>query len=144
MKKPAPEIGLVVKYDFLWSHERERGFEDGAKERPCVIVTAIIRKDDGVTEVLVVPITHSPPREGTVAIEIPHKVGRHLGLDHERSYIIANESNSVSWDDAGIVPAVPGKQWAYGRIPMPLYERLRTAMLDLLKARKLRTAIRKS
>ncbi len=144
MKKPAPEIGLVVRYDFLWSHEREKGFEDGAKERPCAIVTAVTRKDDGVIEVLVVPVTHSPPGDDTTAIEIPHKVGQHLGLDHERSYIIANESNTVSWDDAGIVPAIPGKQWAYGRIPKPLYERLRSAMLELLKARKLKTAKRKT
>jgi len=142
VKKPEPEIGLVIKYDFLWSHEREQGFEEGAKERPCVIVTAIVRKDDGVTEVLVAPITHSPPREGTVAIEIPHKVGRHLGLDDDRSYIVANESNSVAWDDAGIVPAAPGKQWAYGRIPKVLYDQLRASMLDLLNRRKLKTTVR--
>lgn len=142
MKKPEPEIGLVIKYDFLWSHEREKGFAEGAKERPCVIVTAIVRKDDGAVEVLVAPITHSPPQTGTVAIEIPHKVGRHLGLDDERSYIVANESNSVSWDDAGIVPVIPGKQWAYGRIPKGLYDRLRTTMLDLLSKRKLKTAKR--
>lgn len=143
MKKPEPEIGLVIKYDFLWSHEREQGYEEGAKERPCVIVTAIVRKDDGVTEVLVAPITHSPPREGVVAIEIPHKVGRHLGLDDQRSYIIANESNSVARGDAGIVPVTPGKQWAYGRIPKALYDHLRTSMLNLLNRRKLKTTVRK-
>ena len=144
MKKPEPEIGLVIKYDFLWSHEDEKGFQEGAKERPCVIVTAIVRKDDDVTEVLVAPITHSPPRESRLAIEIPYSVGRHLGLDDERSYIVANESNSVSWDDSGIVPVVPGKQWAYGRIPKALYNQLRTSMLDLLNKRKLKTTARKS
>lgn len=144
MKKPEPEIGLVIKYDFLWSHERQQGFEEGAKERPCVIVTAIVRKDSGETEVLVAPITHSPPREGTVAIEIPYKLGRHLGLDDDRSYIIADESNTVSWDDAGIVPVTPGKQWAYGRIPKALYDQLRASMLDLLNKRKLKMARRKS
>lgn len=142
MKKPEPQVGLVIKYDFLWSHEREQGFEEGAKERPCVIVTAITRKDDGGIEILVAPITHSLPRAGTVAIEIPHKVGRHLGLDDDRSYIIANEANSVSWDDAGIVPVTPGKQWAYGRIPKALYDQLKATMLDLLTRRKLKTAIR--
>lgn len=86
---------------------------------------------------------HSPPREGTFAIEIPHKVGRHLGLDDERSYIIASESNSVAWDDAGIVPAMPGKQWAYGRVPKALYDQLCASMLDLLNRRKLKTTVRK-
>jgi mRNA-degrading endonuclease toxin of MazEF toxin-antitoxin module len=142
VKKPEPQIGLVIRYDFLWSHEREKGLIEGAKERPCVIVTAITRKDDGAMEILVAPITHSPPQEGTIAIEIPHKVGRHLGLDDDRSFIIANESNSVSWDDAGIVPVIPGKQWEYGRIPKGLYDQLRSTMLDLLTKRKLKTTKR--
>jgi mRNA-degrading endonuclease toxin of MazEF toxin-antitoxin module len=143
VKKPAPAIGLVIRYDFLWSHERDKGYQEGAKERPCVIVTAIVRKETGDTEVLVAPITHSPPQEGTVAIEIPSKVGRHLGLDDERSYIIANEANSVSWDDPGIVPAVPGKQWAYGFVPKGLYDQLRATMLDLAAKRKIKAADRK-
>ena len=143
MKKPAPAIGLVIRYDFLWSHERDKGYQEGAKERPCVIVTSIVRKETGDTEVLVAPITHSPPQEGTVAIEIPSKVGRHLGLDDERSYIIANEANSVSWDDPGIVPAVPGKQWAYGFVPKGLYDQLRATMLDLAAKRKIKAADRK-
>lgn len=143
MKKPAPEIGLVIRYDFLWSHERDKGYEAGAKERPCVIVTAIIRTETGDTEILVAPITHAPPREGKAAIEIPHKVGRHLGLDDERGYIIANEANSVSWDDPGIVPAFPGKRWVYGRLPKGLYDQLRGTMLELARGRKLRPADRK-
>lgn len=143
MKKPAPEIGLVIRYDFLWSHERDKGYDEGAKERPCVIVTAIIRKETGETEILVAPITHAPLRAGTVAIEIPPQVGRHLGLDDERGYIIANEANSVSWDDPGIVPVRPGERWAYGRIPKGLYNQLRATMLDLAGKRKLKAADRK-
>jgi mRNA-degrading endonuclease toxin of MazEF toxin-antitoxin module len=143
VKKPAPAIGLVIRYDFLWSHERDKGYQEGAKERPCVVVTALVRKETGDTEVLVAPITHSPPEIGTVAIEIPHKVGRHLGLDDARSYIIANEANSVSWDDPGIVPVIPGKQWAYGFIPKGLYDQLRATMLDLLRQRKIKAADRK-
>jgi len=142
VKKPEPAVGLVIRYDFLWSNERERGFANGVKERPCVIVTAIVRKADGMTEVLLVPITHTPPAEGTVAIEVPTKVGRHLGLDDERSYIIADESNSVAWDDAGIVPAEPAKRWAYGRVPQALYDQLRASMIDLHSKRKLKTGRR--
>ena len=36
MKKPEPETGLVIRYDFLWSHERDRGLDNGVTERPCV------------------------------------------------------------------------------------------------------------
>lgn len=142
MIKPQPQVGLVVRSDFLWSHERDQGYRAGAKERPCVIVTAVIHGDAGETHVLVAPITHSAPRDGTVAIEIPPRVKRHLGLDHERSYVIADEANTVSWDDPGIVPAVPGERWAYGRLPQGLYLAVRDAMLGLLKARKLKTTNR--
>ncbi len=142
MERPEPKVGLVIRYDFLWSHERERGREEGAKERPCVIVTAVVRKNTGETDILVAPITHSPPREGDAAIEIPHKVGRHLGLDDERGYIVADEVNTVSWDDAGIVPVRPGRQWAYGRIPKGLYDQLRAAMLVLVRQGRLKTANR--
>jgi len=142
VKKPEPQVGLVIRYDFLWSHERERGFEGGVKDRPCVIVTAIVRKSDGSTEVLLAPITHSSPAKETVAIEVPRRVGRSLGLDDERSYIIADETNSVAWDDPGIVPAEPGRRWAYGRIPQALYETLRASMLDLHSKRKLKTGRR--
>jgi len=107
-----------------------------------VIVTAVIRKDTGETDVLVAPITHSSPREAEVAIEIPHKVRRHLGLDDERGYIIADEVNTVSWDDAGIVPVRPGQQWVYGRIPKGLYDQLRAAMLILLSKQRLKIANR--
>lgn len=141
MKKPEPQVGLVIRYDFLWSHERARGHDAGAKERPCVIVTAVTRTA-GDVHVLVAPLTHATPRVGTVAIEIPTRVKRHLGLDTERSFIIADEANSVSWDDPGIVPAVPGERWEYGRLPQALYVSLRDAMLELVKARRLKTANR--
>lgn len=143
MIKPAPQIGMVIRYDFLWSHERGKGYAAGVKDRPCVIVTAIVQAEGGETHVLVAPITHSAPKDDTVAIEIPPKVKQHLGLDHARSFIIADEANSVSWDDPGIVPAIPGERWAYGRLPQGLYLAVRDAMLGLATARKLKTADRK-
>lgn len=143
MKKPEPQIGLVIRYDFLWSHEQAKGYAQCAKERPCVIVTAIVRKTTGETTVLVAPMTHSAPGEGDTAIEIPTAVRRHLGLDQARSYIVAGEGNSVSWDDPGIVPAQPGIRWAYGRIPNALYDQLRAAMIDLAGRRQMQAVVRK-
>jgi mRNA-degrading endonuclease toxin of MazEF toxin-antitoxin module len=143
VKKPEPEIGLVIRYDFLWSHEQAKGYAQGAKDRPCVIVTAIVRRTTGETTVLVAPITHSAPGEGDTAIEIPVAVRRHLRLEEARSYIISNEANSVSWDDPGVVPAQPGVRWAYGRIPKALYDRLRAAMIDLAGRRQMKAFVRK-
>lgn len=143
MIKPAPQVGLVIRYDFLWSHERGKGYAAGVKDRPCVIVTAVIRGPTGQTDVLLAPITHSPFQDGTVALDIPPMIGRHLGLDDARGYIIADEVNTVSWDDPGIVPAIPGQRWVYGRLPKSLYDALRSAMLDCVKAGRLKSANRK-
>ena len=142
MNKPEPEVGLVIRYDFLWSHERAKGYAAGVKDRPCVIVTAVIRGEQGQTRVLLAPITHSTPANSTAAVDIPPKVARHLGLDGERGYIITGETNAVSWDDPGIVPAIPGRRWAYGRLPEALYAAVRRAMAVRLKTGKLKSSDR--
>lgn len=144
MKKPEPVPGLVIRYDFLWSHEHERGQSEGVKDRPCVIVAAIVRNADGKTEVLLVPVTHTPPSAPGAAVAVPARVGAHLGLDDRQSYIVTSEANSVSWDDPGIVPARPGETWAYGRLPKALYEQIRSAMLGQVRQHKLKTAKRQS
>lgn len=144
MKKPEPEVGLVIRYDFPCSHERARGYAAGVKDRPSVVVTAVIRGDAGQTKVLLAPITHRAPEKSVAAIDIPLKVARHLGLDSERGYIIAGEPNTVSWDDPGIIPAVPGRRWAYGRLPKALYAAVRSAMAERLKAGKLKSVDRKA
>lgn len=143
MKKPEPVPGLVIRYDFLWSHEREKGQGEGSKDRPCVVVTAIVRNADGKTEVLLVPVTHSSPAIQSDAICIPAAVSIHLGLDDGPSYVVTGEANAVSWDDAGIIPARPGKDWAYGRLPKGLYEDIRSGMLEQLRQHKLKTGKRR-
>lgn len=118
MKKPEPSAGLVVRYDYLWRDEEQRGRLEGAKDRPCAIVVAKIGEGaDG--RVWMAPITHRPPADPRCAIEIPDKVKEHLGLDDARSWIVTNELNSVAWSDPGIVPAT-GSRWAYGFLPPKL------------------------
>ncbi|BCG77441.1 type II toxin-antitoxin system PemK/MazF family toxin [Mesorhizobium sp. 113-3-3] len=85
MPLPDPQLGLVISYAYLWHHEHQAGREEGRKDRPCVIVLASERDADGVI-VTVVPITHLPPADPSLAIELPPAVKRHLGLDGERSW----------------------------------------------------------
>lgn len=35
---------------------------EGAKDRPCAMIVALQRAEDGSQQVYVAPITHSPPR----------------------------------------------------------------------------------
>jgi hypothetical protein len=85
---PEPQPGLVIFYAYLWSDEAERGLVEGRKDRPCAIVVAIEHPEQaGRRQVVVVPITHTPPHDPTVGIEIPRRVKEHLGLDGERSRV---------------------------------------------------------
>ena len=68
MPLPAPELGLVISYAYLWSSEAAEGQEEGLKDRPCAIVLSA-RDDRGYTVVAVVPVTHSPPQRREEAVE---------------------------------------------------------------------------
>ncbi|MGD0434098.1 MAG: hypothetical protein ABSA58_23700 [Acetobacteraceae bacterium] len=62
MALPDPQSGLVISYSYLWHYEHNVGRDEGAKTRPCVIVLAVDKPEEGTTVVRVAPITHSPPR----------------------------------------------------------------------------------
>jgi hypothetical protein len=92
---PKPELGLVIRYSYLWLQEHREGREEGVKDRPCAIILAA-RHHDGETQVLV-PVTHSPPDDHAAALELPPAVKHHLGLDAERSWVVLSESNLFDW-----------------------------------------------
>ena len=140
MKKPDPEVGQIVKFDYLWRAERLQGRVDGAKDRPCAVVLARRQQDDGSFIVLLAPITHSAPEASTVSIAIPSQSSKATGLDNAQSWLILSEVNLVPWSDAGIVPAHKS-QWLYGYLPRKVATRateevgkmLRKAVLGIVK-----------
>jgi uncharacterized protein YifN (PemK superfamily) len=135
MKKPAPEVGLVIRYDYLWHDEAMKGREEGAKDRPCAVIQRVEKTETGGHTVLVAPITHTPPSGQNEGVEIPHRVTKHLGLDDQPQWIKTTEVNRVSWDDAGITPATK-KQWAYGRLPKGLYDQAKKSIQQNARVRK--------
>jgi hypothetical protein len=99
---PDPKPGLIVRYDYLWSHEAAAGRDQG-KDRPACLLAA----SDSLTKprfVVLLPITHSPPDVQAVGIEIPAKVKRALGLDDAPSWVIVSEHNIDEWPNAGLSP----------------------------------------
>ena len=124
-----PVVGDIIRYDFLWAEEQERGQQDGAKDRPCAIVVAKKRKEDGSFRVLLAPITHTPPAiyDENNGIEVPVKVARYLGLDDERSWIKTHQLNELTWPKdqipVGVIPTKSGS-WTYGSLPDALSKRL--------------------
>ncbi len=139
MTFPAAKPGLVIRYSFLWSHEKDAGAEEGSKDRPCAIVVAAPRKDNGDIAVIVAPVTHARPDDPADSLEIPAAICRSLGLDGQGHWLRLDELNAFAWPgyDLRAIPGKPG-EYAYGMLPKPLFEDLRTAILDRQKAKSQR------
>ena len=138
MSLPKPRPGLVISYSYLWAEEHHAGRDEGIKDRPCAIIAArqIIEGREIVT---VVPVTHSPPRDPLLAIEIPPAIKSHLGLDDLRSWIILGETNDFIWPGPDIRP-VPGSfppRFAYGMLPPGFYAHIRGKILELHRSRRI-------
>src|ERR1700686_1249298 len=115
MALPEPEPGLVISYAYLWHREHQGGWEEGRKDRPCVIVLATASASDGATVVTVLPVTHRLPDDADAAVEIPQGVKELLGLDMERSWVVVSEGNKFVWPgyDLRRVPGTPTR-YEYG------------------------------
>ena len=129
MALPVPEPGLVIRYSYLWRSEAQRGQEEGLKDRPCAVVLASAQKSSGETRVMVAAITHSQPSKEARAIEVPLKVGQHLGFDAARSWIITSEVNVFTWPGPDLRAQGPGK-FAFGHLPRSLALKLRDTIIE--------------
>jgi hypothetical protein len=140
---PVPQPGLVIRYSYLWLSEHRRGQEEGVKDRPCAVLLALTN-NEGEQKVVVLPITHTPPSDPSLAVEIPSDTKRRLGLDRERSWIIVTESNRFTWPGPDLRPATPGDaaSVAYGLLPRALFNEVRTKWLALFEARRTLTVPR--
>lgn len=131
MSFPEPYAGLVIRYSYLWKREYEQGREEGVKDRPCAVVL-VVTDDDGEKDVLVIPITHTPPSDPNSAVEIPIETKRRLGLDAERSWIVVTEANEFVWPGPDLRP-LPGRDAstvAYGPLPPRLFAHVRDKFLE--------------
>lgn len=139
MPLPAPVPGLVIRYSFLWRDEARAGREEGSKDRPCAVLLVTTAKN-GRQIVTVLPITHTPPTDERLAVEIPAKTKARLGLDEARSWIILDEANRFEWPGPDLRP-VPGDadaNVAYGLLPAALYDIVRTKWLAAFDAHRAR------
>lgn len=137
MPLPRPLPGLVLRYSYLWHDEARRGLEEGAKDRPCVIVSAVdVREGDVV--VTVAPVTHRSPRPPDGGVEIPPLTKQRLGLDDDRSWIVVNDLNRFHWPGPDLRP-VPGRNdgsYAYGFLPPKLFKQVTKGIAACATARR--------
>jgi len=134
---PEPCPGLVIRYSYLWRQEHLRGQEEGVKDRPCAVIL-VTTNEDGDRVVTVLPITHTPPSDSALAVEIPAPVKRRLKLDDARSWVVLTEANRFIWPGPDLRPATPGDaaSVAHGPLPFALFEEIRTKFIAAIKARR--------
>ena len=128
----APGPGTVLRYAYLWAGEREQGKVEAVKDRPTLVVAVTIAEEDGRSTVLVVAITHSPPKSPSDAVPFPAGVKRQVGLDDEPAWIVTTEANYFDWPGPDI-RFIPGRTPAtsiYGRIPTSLLQRVAKSLVE--------------
>jgi hypothetical protein len=135
MALPKPVPGLVLRYSYLWRDEFLQGREEGRKDRPCAII-ASIRIDESDTRVLVLPVTHSPPTDPALAVEIPLTVKQRIGLDNAPAWVVVSEWNEFIWPgpDLRRLPGADDATVAYGMLPPGLFNAIRERFIALVRA----------
>ena len=137
MPFPTPVPGLVIRYSYLWRAEHQRGQEEGVKDRPCAVIL-VTTDDEGDQVVTVLPVTHTPPSDLTLAVEIPHPTKARLGLDDERSWIVLTEANRFVWPGPDLRLAQPGDMAsvAYGLLPRAYFKEVAAKFVEIVRARR--------
>jgi hypothetical protein len=139
---PSPVPGLVIRYSYLWHAEYLRGQEEGVKDRPCAIILTT-RNDEGDEVVTVLPVTHTPPENPALALEIPAATKARLGLDTDRSWIILTEANRFIWPGPDLRPAGGNlDSVAYGLLPQAFFTQMKERFVAILKAGQARAVAR--
>jgi len=127
---PQPLPGQVISYAYLWQTEHQRGQEEGLKDRPCAVIL-VVANEDGNENVTVLPITHTPPSNPDLAVEIPPTTKRRLGLDDARSWVVLTEANRFTWPGPDLRPMRRGEAASvlYGELPSSLLIKIRDGFL---------------
>jgi hypothetical protein len=134
---PEPVPGLVIRYAYLWRREFKRGQEEGTKDRPCAVVM-VVTDDMGDKIVIVLPVTHAPPADNALAVEIPYVTKARLGLDAERSWIVMSEANRFVWPGPDLRMQEPERtpeSVAFGLLPRVLFKEIVGKFADAIEAR---------
>ncbi len=104
----------------------------------------VVSNDQGNEVLTVLPVTHTPPSDPALAVEIPHATKQRLGLDDDRSWIILSEANHFTWPGPDLRMEKNGdpSSVVYGILPERLFERVRTTFLTVLKSRRAELVLR--
>jgi hypothetical protein len=120
----------VICYAYLWSDEHAAGREEGRKDRPAAVV-ALLRGEDHRDEVVVFPITSTPPAHTGAGVAIPPATRARLGLQPEACWVIVTEVNIFVWPGPDVRRPKTGEDdFVYGSLPRALMLRIRQAFAE--------------
>lgn len=125
--------GDIISYPYLWRWQVEENpdREHGEKDRPvCMILTVTDRQ--GLTHLLLLPISSKPPFEGQEAIEIPGLELRRARLTgYSHGWITISECN---YDVLERSYYLDSGQKPIGRFSDAFLEKVRQAFVPFLAA----------
>jgi hypothetical protein len=108
-----------VRYSYPWHTEYREGRGEGVKDQPRAIVLAVENHGHNRPRATAPLITHTPPKDPALAIELPPPTKNRFGLNADCSWIVLTESNEFFWPGPDLRQA-KGKgdgSVAYGFLP---------------------------
>ncbi len=141
-----PPPGSIIRYAYLWADEHAAGREEGRKDRPALVLALAVHIEARQTHVLVLAVTHAPPRNMSDAVPFPDAEKRRLALDDIPAWIVTSEGNSFVWPgpDVRPIPGQPAGNRTYGRVSSALLRRVARAYLDNRRRQRARLVARSS
>ncbi len=144
MPLPAPEIGLLVSYEYLW--KRQEATQNAEKARPCCVILVHLQSEQDdmdqseveATKVVYLPISHVQPDDEQTGFELSPHAKKVAGLDMERQWVVVSECNLDTWPvDVRKIPGTPGR-FHYGYLPPNEFEKIKRAFLEFRQSKKLK------
>lgn len=140
---PAPPVGHVVAYEYLWSSKADRR-EDGEKVYPTALILAK-SMEFGSPLVYALGISHKPPNPTERALEVPRKMARWLGLDDRPQWLYTNELNIFVWPGPDLRPAtwISSRKLQHGScvlgpLPQDWFEEVKRDFLESARLQRLK------
>lgn len=142
VRVPKPQRGLVFRYGYIWLKDWQKGRRTPGKDRPACIVLQLDERRArmlGVEggeppeggDVVILPITRSPPGADDVAVELSVDDKRACGLDPTTpSWVVVSEFNADMWPSPDMAAVPGGDRFEYGHAPPGLLRRILTAFQD--------------
>ncbi|AVX06023.1 hypothetical protein MXMO3_03520 (plasmid) [Maritalea myrionectae] len=86
--------GQIVEYEYLWDWQAREGRTNAEKNWPVCLALVIKNSKQGMTHLIILPISGTPPKADQDAIAIPALELRRAGLsDFKSGWITISEYN---------------------------------------------------